>query len=84
MAIRRILKNPRIGPYGFEIYSASYIQCVEWCEKEFGKQDDRRRKTRRWESRDRRWVSFSGVDYGKSAIYFNSEEDAVAFKLRWL
>ena len=65
-------------PYGFIVDSPSYKIYVSWCKREFGSDSHNR-----WTHRDRRFFTHAGADYGQSGIYFNNEEDAVAFKIKW-
>ena len=77
--IRQKIK-PRIMPYAFCIEARSNIrpkkllQVFAWTVENFGDRNDSV-----WISRDNSWNNQHELN-----IYFMNEEDAAAFKLRWL
>ena len=50
-----------------------YITCIKWCEEEFGNE---RVDYSTWQALGNNEL---GADF-----YFENEEDAIAFKLRWV
>ena len=68
-------------PYGFHIEVDSYEVCMDWCETEFGEVLDCG-DNGRWTYRKRFFPSYHGISES-ATIYFQNEEDAIAFKLRW-
>lgn len=54
----------------FYIRPEQYVEILEWCIENFGKSNPT-------------WTLLANNDIG-GELYFKNEEDAMAFKLRWL
>ena len=77
MPVIRQIPNPRIAFYGFQVWEYPLFKEIEqWCKKAITKHNLRRDA---YYLRSN-WYKNSG--YG--GVYFDREEDAVLFKLRWM
>lgn len=57
-----------------------YHKMVSWCEENFGETQSVRTADYRWSSHVTAWGTITMQGY----FYFKSEDEGMAFKLRWL
>lgn len=84
------IKEPRIMKYGLRVYNITgeqyFRETLQWCIENFGpttKQATSKTSNYNWTFRENFWHAGESGQVGYGAVYFQHEENMIAYKLRW-